>query len=161
MPTQRGFTLPELVAVMVITGILAAVAVPRFTDVGGFAARGGRDVVLSTLRYAQQSAIAMRRNVCVGLGSTLLTVTYASGPGAAQACDAGLTLADPSSGLPFGHASNALPGGATLAAPGSLAFDALGRPMGSVGNPLSSALSITVTGHASPITVEPESGLLR
>jgi prepilin-type N-terminal cleavage/methylation domain-containing protein len=158
---QRGFTLVELVVVMILIGVLAAVAVPSFNGVSGFAARGARDTVVSTLRYAQQSAIAMRRNVCVSLGTTLLTVTYASATGNGQACDAANALIDPSTGQAFGAASNTLPGGATLDAVSSVAFDATGRPMASVGSYLSTALSITVTGNSSPITVEPESGLVR
>jgi hypothetical protein len=54
-----------------------------------------------------------------------------------------------------------LPGGATLGAASAVSFDAAGRPMASVGNHLNTALSITVTGHNTPVTVEPESGLVR
>lgn len=158
---QRGFTLLELTVVMIVIGVLAAVAVPSFNGVSGFAARGARDTVASTLRYAQRSAIAMRRNVCVNLGTTLLTVTHASNAGNGQACEAANALLDPGTGIAFGDASNTLPGGATLTAASSVAFDAAGRPMGSVGNYLSTALSISVTGHPSAVTVEAETGLVR
>ena len=66
---ERGFTLVELVIIMVIVGILAVAAMPRFADRGDFDARGFYDGTLSALRYAQKSAIAQRRNVCVAFSA--------------------------------------------------------------------------------------------
>ena len=64
-----GFTLVELVIIMVIVGILAVAAMPRFADRTDFDARGFYDGTLSALRYAQKSAIAQRRNVCVAFSA--------------------------------------------------------------------------------------------
>lgn len=55
---NRGFTLIELVAVIIIVGILAAFVAPRFLGRGAFEARGVRDSLVSALRYAQKTAIA-------------------------------------------------------------------------------------------------------
>ncbi|MEK7810720.1 MAG: prepilin-type N-terminal cleavage/methylation domain-containing protein, partial [Pseudomonadota bacterium] len=55
---QRGFTLVELITVMVIVGILAVVALPRFFDKNTFDSRGYADQVISTLRFAQKVAVA-------------------------------------------------------------------------------------------------------
>jgi MSHA pilin protein MshC len=148
---QCGFTLAELVIVLVLVGVLAVVAIPRLFDKSGFAARGAHDYVASGLRYAQKSAIAMRRNVCVAVSATGMAMTYASAAGSTQPCAAGNTIANPATGLPF--ASTAYEEGATVSTPANVVFDALGRP--------SSAVSITVDLYATPITVEAETGLVR
>lgn len=148
MQNHRGFTMPELVIVMVLTGILAVVAIPRMTDTGGFAARGARDYVASGLRYAQKSAVAMRRNVCIDVGATALNVTYATAAGSGQPCVAGNMLPNPSTGQPF--ASTSYEQGASVSTPTTIVFDALGRA--------SPAATIGVSGYPDPIAVEAETG---
>jgi prepilin-type N-terminal cleavage/methylation domain-containing protein len=56
--TDRGFTLIEVIVVIVIIGILAAVAVPRFLDLQGQAQRSVRDGLTSNLRSAASLAYA-------------------------------------------------------------------------------------------------------
>lgn len=160
MRSQAGFTLAELVIVMVVMGILAVVAVPRMLDTDPFSARGTRDFVGAALRYAQKSAIAMRRNVCVAVGATQLTVTYASASGADQPCASGNVLLNPGNNLPYGHADNALPARTPVSTPASVMFDALGRPLSAPSIPRTSALTIPVTGYATPLTIEPETGIV-
>jgi MSHA pilin protein MshC len=55
--TSRGFTLTELITVVVILSILAAMAAPRFFDRGVFEERGFYEEVASALRYAQKIAV--------------------------------------------------------------------------------------------------------
>jgi len=160
MKAERGFTLAELVIVLVITGVLAVVAVPKLFDKNEFAARGARDFVGSALRYAQKSAIAMRRNVCVGVSGSALTGTYAAASGSDQPCAPANPLVHPANGLPFADPANALPGSATVASAASFVFDASGRPLVSPSTPMTSALVIMVNGSALPVTIEPETGLV-
>jgi MSHA pilin protein MshC len=154
MRRHRGFTLAELVVVLMLTGILAVVAIPRLFDTSEFAGRGARDFVGSSLRYAQKSAVAMRRNVCVSVGTTSLDVTHAVASGSGQLCTS--SVPNPATGQAFG--SNAYEQGATVAAAASVIFDALGRPLSAPSTPLTTALTITVNGHATPVTIEPETG---
>lgn len=58
-----GFTLVELVAVLVIMGIVTAVAAPRFFDNVVFTERGYADEIAASLRYARRIAIASDCNV--------------------------------------------------------------------------------------------------
>lgn len=151
---QRGFTLIELIMVMVIVGILAVFVAPRFFDANIFKARGFSDQVQATLRYAQKIAIAQRRLVCVAVTaptatSAMLVLTIASSNGVA-ACSAPLAL--PASG------SNSIQSSDATATPVSFAFDALGSPFSlpyTSGN-ASAAQTVTVAGYA--IKVEKETG---
>lgn len=65
MRLSSGFTLVELVVVIALTGIMVAVAAPRFASGDIFETRGDAGLLSSTLRYAQKTAIAQRKNVFV------------------------------------------------------------------------------------------------
>ncbi|WP_168923466.1 type II secretion system protein [Polaromonas vacuolata] len=58
--TQRGFTLIELVATTVILGVLAAVAIPKFTDLKGDASQAAVKGVADTLTTAANANYAKR-----------------------------------------------------------------------------------------------------
>lgn len=55
----------ELIAVLMIAGILAVVAVPRFFDRNTFDTRSFADEVQAMVRYAQKVAVAQNRKVFV------------------------------------------------------------------------------------------------
>ena len=155
MGKQRAFTLVELVVVIVLTGILAVVAIPRFADQDAFAAAGFANQLRAALQYAHKSAVAMRRTVCVDLSAAnRLTFTYNLVP-AAAGCAGGAALPLP------GGSDNRLPvpaGVAFVVAPANvntLTFSGLGRPNSDV------RVTVNVTGGDGmqlSVLVEPESG---
>lgn len=57
MKKQTGFTLIELVAVIILMGILTIFIAPRFSTSSGFSEHALRERVISALRFAQQSAL--------------------------------------------------------------------------------------------------------
>lgn len=68
-PAVRGYTVVELVLVIVILGILSAVAAPRFFDNDAFSERAFFDEVGTAVRYAQKVAVASGCRVRVTLAA--------------------------------------------------------------------------------------------
>ena len=145
---SAGFTLIELVMVIVIVGIVALVGAARFFDASAFKSRGFADQAQAALRYAQKEAIAQHRNVCVAMTASTITLTIASASGAASACGPNLPF-------PAGGNSINAPSGVTLTAspvspPVSFNFDALGTT--------AVKQTITVSGVTNSIFVEAVTG---
>jgi MSHA pilin protein MshC len=144
---HSGFTITELVVVLVITGVLAAVAVPRFFVSQQYKDRGFYDQALAISRFAQKSAIALRRNVCVNIASPSINLTYASAAGSISTCDT--NLPSPVGGTaPF---TVTAPSGVTLSPSTTIIFTALGSVS-------SAGATTTITVSSRTITVESGTG---
>lgn len=160
---NRGFTMVELITVMVIIGILAAVAMPRFFQRNTFDDRGFHDQVISTLRYAQKAAIAQRRFVCVTFPANN-SINLAMGSNS-DCTTAQLPIVSPSgAAYPLTSAQSTF-----TPTPASFSFDCLGRPnnaalnTGLCGNSLAvlaAPTTVQVT-NADAITIEAETGYVR
>lgn len=159
LATRRGtpgFTLIELVMVLIVLGILAVFVLPRIELTRGFDEVGYRDAVRATLEFARKTAVAERRNVSVALATSNLTLTIENvGPESSTGTfPRALALPTPDRRCPVPIPVNQLcaPPNITLtSATGTLIFTPLGRP--------SAAASYTVSGTPPwTITVEAETG---
>jgi MSHA pilin protein MshC len=114
IPHSRGFTLIEMVLIMVIVGILAVTVMPRidFRLPGSASVNGAAYMVASDIRYVQECAMANR--VQKQINFTQNSPTYTFGP------------VGPSSSL---DPSGQLPPGVTTTSPTyTLTFNSLGEP---------------------------------
>lgn len=119
--TNAGFTLVELVTTMVVIGILAAFAAPRFADRTSFESRGFYDQAQGIVRYAQKIAIAQRQSppkaaIFVVITAGNISICYDAG--------CATPVINPSNGAAL--ALNA-PTGVTLL-PATFSFDGSGSP---------------------------------
>jgi len=140
----------ELITVMVIVGILAAIVAPKFFDRGTFDSRGFYDQTIATLRYAQKAAISQRRLVCVTFPSNTRVVLRTAANFTDTSCNP--DLQNPSGSYPLGVTTYTIdaPAGVTLSGQADFNFDALGRP--------SAAQSISVSDYVTAIRVVAETG---
>ena len=155
---QAGFTLVELITVMLVIGIMAVVVLPRFDLLKGFDEIGYRDKVRATLEYARKAAVAQRRYSCVSLSGNNLILTidqnvpesYVAGTCPANALR--LPAADGNCS-PAAADRICAPSSVFIAAgPATLVFSPLGRPA-------ATGYAYTVHGDADHVvTVEAESG---
>lgn len=140
----RGFSLIELVVVMLIAGILAALAIPRFTD-SESKATWYHEQVMAAVRYAQRQAVAQHRNVyvCVTAGTPgSVSVSYDPACAGTPSCQSGASTAQ----IPQQLCG---PNNVTLSSTSTpFSFNALGQP-GPIGG-----VTVTVAGRTVNVTGE-------
>ena len=150
--TERGFTVVELIAVLVLVGLLAAVALPRLDALTGLRGDSWREQVVAGLRLAQSTAVSHRRLVCASFNAGHLELRVAA---ANPASSCSTALRGPDGGNRF---TDSLPASSVVVSPaGTLFFQPDGRVSqdgagASVGN-----RSISSSGVAG-ISVQGQSG---
>ncbi|MEK8029502.1 prepilin-type N-terminal cleavage/methylation domain-containing protein [Ideonella sp. DXS29W] len=152
---QAGFTLIELIAILILVGVLAVVALPKFDTALSLRNDTARDEVVAALRYAGQTALSHRRLVCADVGTSSVTLRIATNRGATN-CDSALTGPDGSTT----YTSN--PGSATFSVSpsGTMYFQPDGRVTSDGAGNTASSRTLSITGVGT-VSVGGESGLVR
>ncbi|MES2048543.1 MAG: type II secretion system protein [Pseudomonadota bacterium] len=153
-PRSSGFTMIELVMVMVLAGILAVAIIPRFANKSAFDERGFFDQSISMVRYAQKVAIAQRRNVFVNTTTNAICLTYVTDANCASTTQSEKVFA--LSPMPLITDQSWMyataPAGIRFGTTTSFSFSALGKPTAGT------VININSTGPMQTITVEAETG---
>lgn len=76
---EKGFTLVELITVMILLGIVSVTLFSRIGGINTAAVQGGRDDVIAALFFAQQTAM-VRSNIQVVVSATAISVTENGAP---------------------------------------------------------------------------------
>ncbi|MDO9008206.1 MAG: prepilin-type N-terminal cleavage/methylation domain-containing protein [Thiobacillus sp.] len=152
---SRGFTLVELVLVMTIAGVLAAVMGPRMVDRTAFQTHGSTAEIRTALRYAQKLALAKNREVCVvaAVPSTL-TLRFNSTPVLGAACNAAVSRLGENT--PYTVTVPANIGLASVPVT-AFRFNGQGQPTSNSAVPLNTSVTLTV-GGGTQVTVERDTG---
>ena len=149
---RRGFTLVELIAVMMLAGVMALVVLPRMDGASALRGAAWRDQVLSALRQGHQLAQGHRRLVCATVATGAVTLSIAdSNP--ASSCNQ--ALATPDGHASFAHDASGI---ATSASPaGTIYFQPSGRVTSDGAG--ASALNATISVAGEPaISIVGETG---
>ena len=142
-----GFTLVELIVVILIVGILSASIAPRFFGVASYESRKATDDVFSALRYAQQMAMNRGGDIQLVLTASNFTVLRSGGG----------DLRSPDGLIPY---TKPFPAGVTVVPspsdPQTINFNALGQPESALG--VLNTTNTTLNIGTNTITVEANTG---
>lgn len=153
---RTAFTLIELIAVIVITAILAGVAVPAMNSIANSRGSGAARAIVQHLSFARERALNSGNRVWVVFDANAESYAVFAEPDGGTGYGDALSLADPTTGRQMGLTLNvgefvgvgiasASFRGATPNATGVVGFDWLGSPLFQTGTPLGSDGSVVLT----------------
>jgi len=147
---QRAFTLIELIMVIVLIGIMAAIVVPRLGNVQRSKAVSFIDKVQADIRYAQNLAMTRGKRTRINFTASSYSVTQDTS--AAGDCSSFAAASDPATGGTMTiDLSKPNYAGLTVTPVSCLEYDSLGRPYVCGGGACSvaqSGMSFTINANA-------------
>ncbi len=166
---NKGFTLIEVVMVIVIVGILAALAVPRFDSFYAAKLAGAVRKTASDIRYVQQIAISRHTNTRIVFNTA--SDTYSAQEESSPGSGTWNNMTDPFTrgALQTNFATDAQYKDIDIASvnfggagQGTLRFSLEGVPQNSSGTDLASdgSVAFTYRGNTNTITVTANTGLV-
>ncbi len=78
MKNKNGFTIIELIVVILLLGVVATIIGPRFISSTSFSSRANRDKVKFILKTGQKAALAQRRDIYPMVNSGELILCYSN-----------------------------------------------------------------------------------
>ena len=146
-----GFTIIELVIVIVIIGIITAVSAPRFFTMQTFDERGYYDEVVAAVRYAHKGALSTGCNFKVAITASGYEITKYSG------CYTGTFQPIQNPAMGTAGYTGTKPGSVSSGAL-SFYFDNNGQPFTLGGAEISSVSSVTIGSRT--LQLEPYTGFV-
>lgn len=152
---QTGFTLVELILVIVVMGLLAGVALPGLMNRQSQDEASTRDELKATLRLARQVATAQNRPVCFMRTAAQFSLLYANGAGICNLAGTPVMMVGQPAASAFGDPVVVLlPTGVILTGNNTIQFDGRGRL---VPNNLDATITV---GSTQALTVTRETGFV-
>ncbi len=163
-PFQSGFTLVEVILVIVLLGILAAAVLPKAFSTSTYTTRLYFDTVLNSVEYARKLAVGTGQHIQVAVTTSTVTLSRRT---EGSNCTTGTVLSSLSD--PGNNASTFVktaPSGVTLSPAITFYFDGLGKAYQVTGTastcPALGSQVITVQGSFSAtVTVVGETGFVQ
>jgi len=153
MVKESGFTIIELVAVIVLLGILAISILPRSPTKGSLTIAGQAQQLASDIRYVQYLSMTRGQRFCFRLSSTGYSMTTT----AANACTA--TATEHPAGIALPVSLDGMSVSSTLPA-GDVIFNGEGAPYTDATTALAVNAVITLSGEGGTktVTISPVTG---
>lgn len=151
--TSSGFTLIELVLVIVLIGILAVVAAPRLGDQAVYDLDRASQDLIEAIRYAQEQSMIHSGATAFQIAISTTGFTVSQG---------GAAITNPLTGT-SGYTNDATEwGGVTISAAETISFDSRGKPTctAACSEPDDASVNLTLSknGNSVDITIEKFTG---